>query len=394
MIFTLEALKARHGDALLLHYGSPDRPRLIVIDGGPAGTYAKALCPRLTALRERRTPDEPLPIRLLMVSHIDDDHINGVLALTSAMVERQEDGKAPLWQVETLWHNSFDDLLGNQSEVLFKAAKAEVGEAAFGDDVPDDLPVSRKTALVLANVPQGRNLRNDATRLAIESNQPFDDLVLRPQAGQATADLGDGLRFLVLGPSVQELRDLQEEWDKELKKKGLATPAEAAAYLDKSVPNLSSIVVLAEAGGRRMLLTGDARGDNILAGAEAAGLLEKGGSLHVDLLKLPHHGSDRDVAPDFFRRITADHYVVSGDGKYGNPELETLRMLSEARGNDRFTLHLTYPPEEFRPDYPMADLTALFAADRKAGKTYEVAFRPAAAESVVVDLGDEPLGER
>ena len=50
-----------------------------------------------------------------------------------------------------------------------------------------------------------------------------------------------------------------------------------AAFVDKSVPNLSSIVVLAELGGKSMLLTGDARGDKILEGMELAGLLETGG---------------------------------------------------------------------------------------------------------------------
>ena len=64
--------------------------------------------------------------------------------------------------------------------------------------------------------------------------------------------------------------------------------------MDKSVFNLSSIVVLADSGGRRMLLTGDARGDHVLDGIEAAGLF-KDDRLHVDLLKLPHHGSDRNV---------------------------------------------------------------------------------------------------
>ena len=39
MLFTLEALSAKHGDSLLLHYGKPAAPKLIVIDkmnGGKA----------------------------------------------------------------------------------------------------------------------------------------------------------------------------------------------------------------------------------------------------------------------------------------------------------------------------------------------------------------------
>ena len=54
-------------------------------------------------------------------------------------------------------------------------------------------------------------------------------------------------------------------------------PSEAtvAAYLDRSVFNLSSIVILAEFKRKRMLLTGDARGDDILAGLRSSGLLDR-----------------------------------------------------------------------------------------------------------------------
>ena len=81
MTFTLEALEAKHGDSLLLHWG---RERLIVIDGGPSGVFRKTLLPRLEAIRAERDV-ETLPIRMLMVSHIDDDHIHGVLDWTRHM---------------------------------------------------------------------------------------------------------------------------------------------------------------------------------------------------------------------------------------------------------------------------------------------------------------------
>src|SRR6185503_13237830 len=77
MLFTLEALHAKHGDSLLLHYGKPGAPNLIVIDGGPAGVYKTSLRPRLTELKQSRSADAPLTIRMMMVSHLDDDHING-----------------------------------------------------------------------------------------------------------------------------------------------------------------------------------------------------------------------------------------------------------------------------------------------------------------------------
>src|SRR5262249_41746751 len=117
-------------------------------------------------------------------------------------------------------------------------------------------------------------------------------------------------------------------------------------YVDKSVPNLSSLVLLAEVKGKRMLLTGDARGDRILEGLERAGLMEKGGKIEVELLKVPHHGSDNNIDEDFFERIIAKHYVFSGNGEHGNPERESLEMLFKARGDDDYVMHLTYPIDE------------------------------------------------
>jgi len=74
--------------------------------------------------------------------------------------------------------------------------------------------------------------------------------------------------------------------------------------------------------------------------------LKAGDTTHVDVLKVPHHGSANNLDDDFFQRITADHYVLSGDGEHGNPERETLQMLLDARGRAKYTVHLTYPVAE------------------------------------------------
>ena len=58
--------------------------------------------------------------------------------------------------------------------------------------------------------------------------------------------------------------------------------------------------------------------------------------MHVDILKVPHHGSSNNLDNDFFERITADHYVMSGDGEHGNPERESIEMLFKARGKAKF----------------------------------------------------------
>lgn len=381
MYFTLEALQAKHGDSLLLHYGKESNPKLIVIDGGPAGVFTKSLRPRLDQIKAARTPDGPLPIRMLMVSHIDDDHINGVLKLSDALVDNLDQNIELPYNILSLWHNSFDDIVGNNSDALFASMSAAVKPLSTGGSLPAGLPLSREGGAVVASVPQGRNLRNNAKRLDLEVNKPFKDLVGAPAKGKKTVTLGDGLKFTIIGPNEERITELQIEWDAVIKKKGLAKNKEgqalAAAYLDESVFNLSSIVVLAEAGGKTMLLTGDARGDDILKGLINTGLLKKG-TLHVDLLKLPHHGSDRNVETDFFRKVTADRYVISADGRHGNPEVATLGMISEARGKDEYTVYLTNKEKR---------LEDFFKAEKKKGKKYNVVFRDPNELSLQVDLG-------
>jgi len=399
MFFTLEALKAKHGDALMLHWGDAADPRLALIDGGPSGTWGTALRRRLDALRDARAPDDELPIRLLAVSHIDDDHIRGVLDLTNRLRERKESHQPLPYRIQELWHNSFDDLVGGDADQLFDASVAAVGGASHLTHGPPPGVLSRPAASVVASVGQGRELRDDAVVLELPVNRPAGPedrgMMLAGGVGAPLIDLGAGVTVRVVGPPRQRVVDLQRTWDSELERLGLAiTPAErasAAAYIDESVYNLASLVLLVEAGGKRMLLTGDARGDDILAGLADAELLEDG-CCHVDLLKVPHHGSDRNVETGFFRAVTADHYVISGNGKYGNPEPATFHMLLCARPDDEFDIHLTYGPDEMRDDAPVEALRRVLECHRQAGHRFRLVTREADAKSLKVDLLDPFVG--
>ncbi|HEV7374231.1 MAG TPA: hypothetical protein VGN95_05915 [Pyrinomonadaceae bacterium] len=387
MIFTLEALQAKHGDSLLLHYGTKTAPKLIVIDGGPQGVFDTSLRPRLEEIKKKRSPQKPLPIRLMMVSHIDDDHIRGILDLTDALIEQQDNNESLLCNITTLWHNSFDDILGNNETAAISASLNSVvklsatGELSF----PSSLFHDSAPAAIAANVPQGRKLRGNAEALALLPNDPFETLVVLPQKNKKPLSIDGKLKFTVLGPSQTRLEKLQKDWDSKIKPKiKTAKTAEAralaASFIDNSVYNLSSIVVLAEADGKRMLLTGDGLGADILAGLKEEGLLEDGGTLHLDLLKMPHHGSKRNITEEFLNTVTADHYVISANGRDDNPDLDTLKLLSKVRGASNCTIHLTNP---------VPHAVKFFNTDKKkAGKKYKVEIREDPALSLRVDLGD------
>lgn len=355
MLFSLEVIRARKGDCLILHYGSEDDPRLMIIDGGPRGVYTPHLKPRLEQIKQARSLEHnaPLIIDLLMVSHVDDDHIQGILDLTRDLIQ----DNPQFAQVLSFWHNSFDNLISDLPKELMAAFKSQFGAASIAGDPPDltmdieeDGEVIASSLMILASLEQGAQLRSDViNKLNAELNVDFEGgLILANDKGEPL-DMGEGLNFTVVGPMVPELKKLHQKhqaWLKELEEEGKSAEDVLSAYVDPSVPNLSSIVVLAEAGDKRMLLTGDARGDKILEGLELVGLVEQGGTIHLDVLKVPHHGSSNNLAKDFFERVIADHYVFSGDGEHGNPERESLEMLLKVRGAANYTIHLTYPIKE------------------------------------------------
>ena len=377
-----EALRAKFGDSLLLHYGTEEEPRLAVIDGGPPGVYNDALKPRLEAVRKERklTDTTPLDIDLMMVSHIDADHVAGVLELVRKMKDLRDSRKPVPWKIERFWHNSFDDLLGND-DVSVASAASVMSPASLGGMLRPE------GSLVLASVGEGRDLRKLLEALGLDGNPPFNGLV---RADKKKITLGN-LKLTVVAPSNKNLLALQKDWDKKVKallekEKKEEARAEIASYVDRSVYNLSSIVVLAEAHGKRILLTGDGRGDHTLEGLEEMGLLDENGQIEVDILKMPHHGSERNIDIDYLEKIRARHYVISADGKFDNPDMGTLEMISKARPDDDFTVHLTYPTDEFNVPAIGEKVAAFLAKEKEAGRTYQVETRKPGDLSLRIEL--------
>ena len=391
-LFTLEAVFAKKGDALLLHYGPAEHPKMILIDGGPGGVYRKFLKPRIAQLRDELglDDDEALPLEMVMVSHIDDDHVNGVLALVTENVKAKDRHRPAPFDIKTLWHNSFDDLLGGSRREIVSRMAATASSSGPGLPLPK---MDDESRAVVAGTAQGRDLRNAAKKLRLALNDPFTGLVMAPATKKIS--LGHGMTFTVVGPLKEQVVELRRKWKKDVKKilEKERDSAKASSFADKSVANLASVSVLAEMQRKKILLTGDARGDFLLAGLEAAKVLKKTTPLHVDILKVPHHGSDRNVTERFFERITADHYVFSGDGEHSNPDRGTLEMIERARDSARYTMHFTVTRDAHRTETNKKRKKALeeiTAWVRQKPSNISVEFRRKRSDvlSVAIDLLD------
>jgi hypothetical protein len=357
----LVVVQAAFGDCLILEARSAGGTSRILIDGGPGGTFEAHLAP---VLRRIATAGEHIDVAVL--SHIDNDHVVGLLDLFAAM-RASAPASSPgsgLPPIRALWHNAFGQALGSlELEPRVRAALEAAGRSAT------PMPLS---AAVLRGVGEGDELRKAAQALRIPINPGFAQGHVRLD-GTPGVRLGD-LGIDIVGPSGAILQRLRKQWERWLARR----PGVAA---DRSVPNLSSIVMLARLGRRSILLTGDARGDHVLDGLAEAGLLGPDGGLHVSVLKMPHHGSIRNIDGDFLRRVTADTYVVSADGRYGNPDHEALAATVEAAHEARRPIELVFTNRTDSSD-------ALVATHPPARFGYRTRFLARGRHSLVVEAHD------
>ena len=330
-MFTVHALQAAFGDSLILEFGTPAQRRFVLIDGGPEGTYTATLRARLAQIGAAGGR-----LERVILSHVDGDHIVGLLELFSELRANQ----APV-AVDALWHNSFAKTIDDGPNNIAGRVQTMLAGVAGANSVMGG------TSEEVNTIPQGNKLRQDALVLGI----PFND-------GMTTADLVSldtspgpltwgNLTVTVVGPTKTNLDNLKADWVAWLNthEGPLATGDPfLAAMADLSKPNLSSIMLhVKDDAGKTVLFTGDGRGDHLLQGLGQANLLSAAGTLHVNLFKLPHHGSDRNVTKAFFKKVTADEYIASANGKDGNPDYSTLSWLIAAakEQNRRITIHVT-----------------------------------------------------
>jgi metallo-beta-lactamase superfamily protein len=371
----LTVFQSDKGDCLLLT--SRDGKRMLV-DGGMADSYRAHVAPALGRLARAGHG-----LDLVYVSHIDEDHVAGILELMSNLVAwrvydyQRESGntgfKAPDVprppEVAGLWHNPFSEQAGkNVGEIeSVLAASASVLEAGRADGERADAAGRRELA---ASVGQAIELsrRVSPEQLGIPVNRQFGGKRVVVGGADDVVALGS-LRLTVIGPFEEDLRKLRGEWNDWLGKnqaelervrKRMRADTDRLANADVDVdgfrdalrghaqdlragtkdavarrsrvttPNLASLMLFVEEGDTTVLLTGDGHQREVLRGLEAAGKLD-GGNIHVNVLKVQHHGSEHNIDAEFCRHVTADHYVWCANGSDENPDLDRVAALIDTR---------------------------------------------------------------
>lgn len=317
-MINLYVIQAGFGDCFLLEYGE-GKSEYILIDGGPPKNYQNYLKGALNQLlKSSQTLDA------IIISHVDNDHIVGVLDLLVDLKFQQDAGTKPFLNIGQLWFNSFKDTMDTGD--LEKRIK-EINTIAGVNGIR-----MQEMSMAFNGIKEGYQILSVARFLDIPINPDTEKGFYFGGQNNPTFKKSN-LEITIIGPTLTNLQKLQKKWedwihDNEQKILEGKYTKDFAAMSDRSIPNLSSIIMLIRADGKTILLTGDCRGDHLQEGLIETGLSDDG-KFHVDVLKVPHHGSQRNVTRDFFKDVTADTYVISADGTNGNPDEETLSWIIE-----------------------------------------------------------------
>lgn len=288
----IEALPARLGDCLLVECLREGRtPWRMLVDGGPPDTW-----PLLEA-RLGRLPADDQHIDVVVVTHIDSDHIGGMIAFVQSEFARKHVGD--------FWFNARQHLPDAAGRTRSVGQGESLVAGLLGEDQGRVLPWNRAF-----------------------SGGPIDT---GDEAGFLEVGLTDGPRVTVLSPTHKRLSILAATWwetieaarrndevpatpDEMPPLEDLVALASQSWPRDGSASNGSSIGLLVEHRGASVVLAGDAFGNVLGAGLKGLAAARGLETLPIDAFKLPHHGSRANVIEAMLAVAPARHYIVSSNG--------------------------------------------------------------------------------
>ena len=305
--FVVDMLPAREGDCLWIEYGDSEKPRRILVDGGRQSAYDTL------SQRFRDLPADQRTFELLVCTHVDADHIEGLLKLV-------EDPDLPV-TFKDVWFNGYDHL------------KKPDGTEDFG-------------------ARQGERLTDGLVDRSWNWNKAFASAsVVVPDDGDPPErPLDGGMTITLLSPTWDKLERLRPVWKEECARHGLIpgvqekpepeegferfgglniAKIEALAASpfkkDASKANGSSIAFIASFGGKSVLLAGDAHADIVMHSLQR---LSGGAKTRLDALKLSHHGSKGTVSSDLLETIECPVFLISTDGsRHDHPDREAIARV-------------------------------------------------------------------
>ncbi|MBL4625871.1 MAG: MBL fold metallo-hydrolase [Flavobacteriales bacterium] len=326
---TIKFLKAFNGDSILIKYKENSVVRNILIDGGIGSTYFQKnkkgkiqyneLFEVIESIRENGEK-----IDLLILTHVDDDHIGGILKWFKT-------DQSAIKLIDRVWFNS-----GRTIKQLFESDKKLDYDNTIELEIDDSTDTS---------IGQGVKFEN-----FLKENGVWNEKII--QAEQEIELLG--LSFKILSPDEDKLKNLLGKWKKE-KPDTIDTTVKNDYQVsieehisndddfkeDKSKHNGSSIGFVMTFNGKNMMFLGDAFPSVVVSSLKSFGY-SKESPIDCEFVKISHHGSKSNNSRELLELINTNNYIISTNGdKHSHPHKKLLsRIINHKNDCD---IYFNYP---------------------------------------------------
>jgi len=313
-------LKAFNGDCILIKtYTSNYDEFIILLDGGTPSTFVYSL------KKELKDIDK---IDLLILTHIDSDHIGGLIKLfKNSLIDKIE--------INEIWVNHPDLIDVNSGELIsFKQ----------GNDLKE-LILEKKTKAKI------RNITNEDGNINLY-----------------------GIKFTVLSPTKEIINSLYQNWE-QLKSQSQQEKKDISLKIDidtcgadlkelskrifkpnktieKDLVNASSISLILTCLDKTILFLADSRSEIIEKELKTQGYRTKTNKLKCDYVKISHHGSKNNTSNSLLELIDCSNFIIStngGSSKHKHPSRETIaRIIYNPNRNfeDETSIFINYPMDD------------------------------------------------
>ena len=325
----IKFLKAFNGDSILISFKDGEKPRNILIDGGMPATYLQKdkkgkieygeLKETIDLIRESNES-----IDILVLTHVDDDHIGGVLKWF------ENDSKA-------------HELIG---QVWFNSGRL-ISEYFNQEEIKENLLEFSPIETTNTSIGQGVKFEDFIEQKGIWDRSIVRDLEYFEHLG---------VKFKILSPSPEKLNLLLVKWEKE-SPESIDTSAEKNDYEytltehiekdkfkeDAAVHNGSSIAFILTFKNENFVFLADAHPSIVANSLKEFGYTREK-PLKASLVKISHHGSKANNNIEMLELIETKNYVISTNGdKHAHPNKQFLARLASV--NDNCNVYFNYPEQ-------------------------------------------------
>jgi beta-lactamase superfamily II metal-dependent hydrolase len=363
----LKIYPAFNGDCFLLKLGKNH----ILIDGGYVNTFDEYLSKDL-----KRIAKDGGSLSHVIVTHIDQDHISGIVKLF------ENNRQSKLISIKNVWHNSFRHIQSKISSTSLERPKDELLDEIAGSSYLKEINKEEKPI----SAEQGSSLASLVLEGKYSWNEEFDGNAVSTDT-HTSISIDDEIKFLLLSPDNEKLQKLEKTWRKELKKKGYLEELKEGEYYDDAFefmiaklkepkrmkennissgapkieelikipfeedntsPNGSSIAFIIEYRKKKLLFLGDSHPSLITKNLRAL-YDEKDFPIQFDVIKTSHHGSWSNNSPDLLELVDSTRFIFSTNGKgHNHPDQETIAHIISRETDEQRKLYINYPSEGFK----------------------------------------------